>query len=401
MRYDEIIKEATRPYFEKIVDPALMTFGEYLKMVDPDGKMHPSTAYDYDIEKLNQYDSSSDYQKLLNTITVNGIFFEVREKSEDRWNKQYVKTDSNGEIVRDENGKALYLTKDEIPNIIPPEKRYEYEYSVIRRDTDEIVGKTENEWGALLVTVASEYRNFGFGTMLVKLKRDRDPAKASGGFTNSGLNNFRRVHTKMVREYMSSGFYSYLVKNSIITTERAREIINSISERQSTKTQKNLNTKNPEDWIIMTDDGQSYAILYDKKIYELDNDYIDKNDYWVNNFIIAMVGIGGPARFNFVERTYGPKKIVAKLYEILINGEYPEPIYLEEDQYNSIKNIMGNKLNSKPVKVETRTMYKCWVDNPTVNVKSISNSEQKIRKKYDQYDEMKVRIQELAESLAN
>jgi len=401
MKCNEIILEETRPYVEKIVDPALMTFGEYLKIADPDGKMHPSTAYDSDIEKLNKYDSASDYQKLLNTITVNGIVFEVREKSEDRWEKQYVKTDSNGEIVRDENGKALYLTKDEIPSIIPTEKRYNYEFSIIRRDTGEIVGKTENEWGALLVVVASEYRNFGFGTLLVKLKRDRDPTKGSGGFTSAGLNNFRRVHTKMVREYMSSGFYSYLVKNGIITADRAKEIINSIGERQSKKPEKNLNTNNPDDWLIMTDDGQSYAILYDKKIYELDSDYIDENTYWVDNFIIAMVGIGGPARFNFVERTYGPKKIVTKLYEILINGEYPEPIFFEEEQYNSIKNIMGNKLNSKPVKVETRTMYKCWVDNPTVNVKSISNSEQKIRKKYEQYDEMKVRIQELAESLAN
>lgn len=401
MRYSEFITEATRPYVEKIIDPALMTFGEYLKIADPDGKMHPSTAYDYDVERLNRYETPEEYQKLLNTITKNGITFEVREKQIDRWDNNYVKTDENREIVRDENGKAQYLSKEEIALMIPPEKRYTYEFAVVRKDTNEIVGNTSDEWGALLVTVAEEYRNFGFGTLLVKLKREREPTKGSGGFTNAGLNNFRRVHTAMVREYMSSGMYSHLVNTGILTKERAKEIINSISKNNKKPTQKNLNTTNPEDWLLMTDSGQSYAILYDKKIYQLDKDYIDTSDYWVEKFIIGMVGIGGPDNFNTIDRTYGSIKVVGKLVGILINGEYPKPIYLEQDMFNIVKTTMGDNLNNEKITKENRTMYKCWVDSPTVNISGFMMQENNIRKKYDQYDELKVRIQELAESLAN
>lgn len=399
MRYSEL-NEATRPYIKKIVDPALLTFSEYLKIADPDGKSHPSTAYDYDVKGLNRYENSADYQKLLNTITVNGIQFEVREKQIDRWDNKYVKTDENKDIVRDETGKAMYLTKDEIAKLIPPEKRYTYEFAVVRKDTGDIVGNTSNEWGALLVTVASEYRKFGFGTLLVKLKREREPTKGSGGFTNAGLSNFRRVHSEMVRDYMTSGMYSYLVNTGIITKERAKQIINSIGEKKPKPKQKNLNTNNPEDWIIMTDSGSSYAILYDKKIYELEADYIDTSDHFVEKFIIGMVAIGGPDNFNIIDRSYGPQKLVTKLTELLINGEYPKPIYFEEDAANLLKNMMGEKLNMEPIVKERRTMYKCWVDSPTVNVQRIMKIEQNIRQKYDQYDEMKIRIQELAESLA-
>ena len=399
MRYSEL-NEATRSYVKKIVDPALLTFGEYLKIADPDGKSHPSTAYDFDVERLNRYETAADYQKLLNTITVNGIQFEVREKQIDRWDNKYVKTDENKDIVRDENGKAMYLTKDEIAKLIPPEKRYTYEFAVVSKDTGDIVGNTSDEWGALLVTVAQEYRKFGFGTLLVKLKREREPTKGSGGFTNSGLNNFRRVHSEMVRDYMSSGMYSHLVNTGVITKERAKEIINSISDKKSKQKQKNLNTNNPEDWIIMTDSGSSYVILYDKKIYELEDDYIDTSNYWVEQFIIAMVAIGGPDNFTTIDRSYGSDKVVTKLIEILISGEYPKPIYFEEDVANRIKTMMGEKLNMEPVTKERRTMYKCWVDNPTVNISQLMNLEKNIRQKYDQYDEMKYRIQELAESLA-
>jgi hypothetical protein len=81
----------------------------------------------------------------------------------------------------------------------------------------------------------------------------------------------------------------------------------------------------------------------------------------------------------------------------LINGEYPKPVYLEESEYNLIrnKNIKSEKINKN-----NNVMYKCWVNSPTVNIKQISNKEKKIRQKYDEYDELRYRIHEIAESLA-
>jgi hypothetical protein len=397
MRIGQILKEATRPYIEKVVDPALMTFSEYYNLVNPQDKFHPSDAYDVDLKKLNAYESVDDYQNLINTITINNIVFEIREKADDRWDKKYVKTDQDNNIVRDENGLATYLNDEEIKMIIPAEKRYDYEYAAIRKDTNEIVGKTENEWGTLLIMVAQEYRNFGFGTLLVKLKRQRNPEKSSGGFTRSGLKNFRRVHSQMVRDYMESGFYSYLVKNDVITSARVKAIVGSILSRPSKQKQKNLDTTNTSDWIIMTDEGSSYVIVYDKKLYQFTKDDIDYNDYWIEKFIIGMVGIGGSDKFTYIDRKYGPDNVISKSIEILINGEYPKPVYLEESEYNLIrnKNIKSEKINKN-----NNVMYKCWVNSPTVNIKQISNKEKKIRQKYDEYDELRYRIHEIAESLA-
>lgn len=400
MRYSELY-EATRPYVKKAVDPALMTFNEYLKVADPESKSHPSTAYDFDLADINRIYKVTEFPKILNTITVNGIQFEVREQKSDRWDGKYVKTDRDGEIVRDENGMAMHLSRDEISKIIPAANRYVFEFAVVRKDTSEIVGVTTDEWGALLVVVAQEYRNFGFGTLLVKLKRSREPLKGSGGFTTAGFNNFRRVHAEMVRDYMASGMYSHLVNTGVISSERAKEIISSIGERSRRPPQKNLNTNDPRDWLIMTDSGSSYVIVYDKKIYDMGEEFLDNsNAYWTEKFIIAMVAIGGPDNFTTIDRSYGPEKIVIKMIEILLNGEYPNPIYLEENVTNILKNMMGDKLNTEAVKKENRTMYKCWIDKPTVNIQSIIKIEQATRKKHDQYDELKTRIQEIAESLA-
>jgi hypothetical protein len=398
MRLHQIIKEATRPFVEKVVDPALMTFSDYYKLVNPQDKFHPSDAYDVNVEKLNKYETPNDYQNLVNTITINNIVFEIREKVDDRWDKKYVKTDPDNNVIRSENGEIIYMSESEIQVMIPAETRYDYEYAAIRKDTGEIVGKTENEWGTLLIMVAQEYRNFGFGTLLVNLKRSKTPQKSSGGFTRAGLRNFRRVHSQMVRDYMQSGFYSYLVKNNIITASKVREIVSSILPKQQKPDVKNLNTKNPEDWVMMTDDGSSYVITYDKKIYQFSRDEIDHNDYWIEQFIISMVGIGGSDTFTYIDRKYGPTNIVSKSIEILINGEYPNPIYLEEDEYNILNKT---KIKTEKVTKDNKTMYKCWVDKPSINLSKIVNQEKSIRKKYDEYDELKTRIQEIAESLAD
>ena len=270
--------ETTRPYQEKIIDPALMTFGEYRDMVDPDHKMHPP-SYDFDLEKLNKYQKPEDYQDVINTVKRRGIEFELRKLTTDRWQGKIVKFDENEEIVRDEKGMAVYLNQDEVKALIPESERFRYQYAFVDKDTQKIVGNTQDEWGALLIVVAQEYRGFGFGTDLVKLARDARPDLQSGGFTQSGLANLHRVWSKMVREYMESGFYSHLVRNGHITAEKAKSIMSSIGERTK-QSQANYNTKNPKDWLLMTD-GARFAMLYDKKIYDVDEPDADNMQMWV------------------------------------------------------------------------------------------------------------------------
>lgn len=389
------LSEATRPYVEKIIDPALMTFEEYYKMVNSEDKFHPSSAYQSTIQDLNadwRGDPREKYSKLINTIKVKGLPFEIREDEQDRWDRKYVKVDENKDVVRDTEGNVVYYNSEEIKLIIPEDKRFRYDYAIVRKDTGELVGVTQDEWGTLLVMVAIEYRNFGFGTLLVKLAREKRPDRPSGGFTRSGLVNFKRVHSQMVRNYMESGFYSHLVKSGVITPTRAKQIISSIKTNRPKKDNKNLSSDNPENWIIYTD-GSTFAILYDKGLYDLD---FEKDEYWIESFIKGFISVGGSNKnMIWIEKTYGKDNIVTKLLEILLNGELGERILLEKSEYEKYKNIKG--LKSK--EFESRIFV--WLETPTLNINRIIQKELKIRKPRDPYDEILYRLHETAEQMAS
>lgn len=390
-----LLTEATRPYIEKIIDPALMTFDEYYKMVNSEDKFHPSSAYQTTIEDLNadwRGDPRESYSNLINNIIAKGLEFEIRENKLDRWEGKYTKVDEDNRIVRDENNNAMYYNKDEIKLIIPEDKRFRYDYAIVRKDTGELIGVTQDEWGTLLVMVAAEYRKFGFGTMLVKLAREKKPDRPSGGFTRSGYENFKRVHAQMVRNYMESGFYSYLVKNEIISAGKAKAIINSIKVDRPKKDNKNLSSNDPNNYLVMTD-GSSYAVMYDKNILKLD---FDADDYWVETFIKGFISIGGTNKnMIWIEKTYGTNQIVSKLLEIILTGELGEKILMEKDEFEKYGNIKGIQTEN----FENRIYV--WLTNPNINVNKLIYSEKKVRKPHDPYDEIKYRIHELAEQMAN
>ncbi|MFK5284438.1 hypothetical protein ACI3PL_33140, partial [Lacticaseibacillus paracasei] len=70
--------------------------------------------------------------------------------------------------------------------------RYAY-YFAIFNDENKCVAATQNENSCLLVSVADEYRGFGFGPYLVGLQRKYFPKANSGGFTVPGLDNLWKV----------------------------------------------------------------------------------------------------------------------------------------------------------------------------------------------------------------
>jgi hypothetical protein len=394
MKINKIL-EATRPYVEKIIDPALMTFSEYYTMANERDKFHPSSAYETNVSDLNaewRGNPREKYENLINTITVKGLVFEVREHIDDRWEGKYVKTDSDGNVVRNENKEIMYYDENEIKLIIPEEKRFRYEYAIVKKDTGELVGVTQDEWGTLLVMVASEYNKFGFGTLLVKLAREKRPDRPSGGFTPQGLANFKRVHSQMIRDYMESGFYSHLIKSGVISVGRAKEIISSIKTSRPKKDDKNLSSDDPKNWVVLTD-GSTYAVLYDRGLLKLD---FDKDEYWISNFIKGFISIGGSnPNMIWIEKTYGNDNIVGKLLEILLSGEVGEKILLEEDEYKRF----GTIPNLKTKKAERNRIY-VWLEYSNINVNRLVQLELRIRKPIDPYDEKRHRIQELAEQIA-
>lgn len=288
--------EATNEFVHKIIDPALLTFREYLKVVDPKNKRHPEEAYDVSLQQLQRdYNSKTVFNNLLYRKLINGILFEFRFSKKDLHQLKYAKTDADGEIVRI-NGEAQYFTPEELQR--KGVKKEQYEFAVF--DKDKVVGVTQDEWGTLLVMVAREYRQFGIGTMLFKLALEKEPDRDSGGFTNKGFNTFKKVHSLFVKEYLQKGFYSYLIQNGKITLEKVKEILKSANIENKKHKEVDLNTNNPANWLLFNDNGT--FIIYDKKLKDL---YQEEDDYWQE---IAIKGVGdvGPAsNNNYRLRTFG------------------------------------------------------------------------------------------------
>lgn len=384
--------EATRQYVNKVVDPALMTFDEYRSIVDPDRKSHPSESYQTNIDKLNSFHSPSDYENLLNTITRNGIVFEIREHAHDRRDGKYVKTDQSGNIIRDKDDKAMFMTADEIAIMIPEEKRFSYEYAVVDKEKEHVVAVTQDEWGTVLVMTAEEYRGFGFAALVAKLKYTAHPTKSSGGFTSAGFATFRRMHSEMVRDYVSSGMYSHLVNTGVMTAKRAKEIIDSVSMKRSAKNPVNLNTSNPRDWLVMINDSVSYAIIYDKKIYELPEDKLDDN-FWIERFIKGSISIDGREPYH-VAGIAGDSKIMKVLLEIMLNGEIGSPLIFDRNEYSLVKDLSGLEVTKS-----AGDNFLVTLNKPTLDLQKLSNVETRYRKMHDKYEEMAIRIQELADAM--
>lgn len=79
-----MLKEETTKYVKKIVDPALMTWGEFSNAINSAGKSHPETAYKttYEINKGKEYKSKKNYPTLINRFVSNNMEFELRENIE-------------------------------------------------------------------------------------------------------------------------------------------------------------------------------------------------------------------------------------------------------------------------------------------------------------------------------
>lgn len=88
-----------------------------------------------------------------------------------------------------------------------------------------VVGYASNEWGATLIVVAKEYRGNGLGQILKKIWSKNNPGFTSGGFTMAGLQNLKKYWASEVSEALSSGIYSYAIRNNIITKDKLDKIL--------------------------------------------------------------------------------------------------------------------------------------------------------------------------------
>jgi len=116
---------------------------------------------------------------------------------------KYVKTDNNDEIIRDEKGMALYLSKEEM---IEKDLPLSDTSIVAFNEAGQPIGWVSNEFGADGVWVVNQYQKQGIGTdLLHEFRKQFKPGRRIGQMTGSGRNMTRSYHKKLVQEALREG----------------------------------------------------------------------------------------------------------------------------------------------------------------------------------------------------
>jgi GNAT superfamily N-acetyltransferase len=379
--------EATESYVAKKVDPALMTWDEFWQLVNPQYKSHSSDAYDYSLEDYGMQHKKEDYPTLLFRRKISGITFEFRLKKEDRYQWKFVKTDQDGEPVRI-NGELQYYTPEELERF--GKQRYAYSFAVF--DGDQQVALAQDEWGCLLFAVAREYRGFGLGPMLAKIAWEAEPGKDTGGCTPGGAATTKKAYQEFVRDYLKKGFYSYLVREGLLTAEKVKAIIASAKLSPPKENSRvDLGTNDPKDLLLYAENG--HFILYNRKLKDL----LDQGDeehyyYWYEKCIKGTSFAGGGYATSdrlFLHQLGGDTPNIKKfMFNLALSYCRQEnvPLHVYNDDIGLVDpatmEVNGNLVTLKTAPID----YRAW-----------ALQEKTFRRSFDRYQEFKSRLLELAE----
>jgi GNAT superfamily N-acetyltransferase len=258
----------------------------------------------------------------------------------------------------------------------------------ILNDEGQVVAQASNEWGATLLVVAQEYRGLGLGGVLGRFWYDFNPSFTSGGFTPGGESNAIRMWESRVREFLSRGWYSELIRQGQMTVGRFREITEHLGGRRPRAPM--LETPKPKapakTPLIMIDPG-SYFYIYDPRVYEKAADDMTEDDILGYGFFRGS----GDKVFLFAldyDRKYHRLATYVALqmardagYNDLWNGE----------GYSDLLELEGLS------DVEEDGDY-VRLTRDVLPLDQIGRLESLTRRKFDRYDEYKNRIMELADT---
>jgi hypothetical protein len=372
-------------------DPSLMTFSQYRDLVDPEHRTHSSDSYDVDLEQLNR-EGSAEYPKIIQRIRKNGLEFVVRMKTN---KNRFTKMNDRRQIVRDASGQAMMFTDEEATAL--GLSLYDYEFAIFN-DKNQKVAAIQDEWGAILVRTAKEYRGFGFGPYLTKIMRTIVPAKESGGFTPAGLRNLRKVHRMFVSDALKSGKYRTLIKQREMTVARVKEIVDSATFPETGEYKDvDLSASNPSDWLLYGDDNGTF-VLYDRKIKDL----FEKEERW-SHFLDTMIkGViyVQPGDMYGIVFNYGgaTKEIRSFLLKIAASYCEREGVTLLVDS-EDIEDVDTQHMSiDSPTKASGIMRHEVSLIGPPINYVPEMIKEMEFRKTFDQYHEFQYRLVEFAEA---
>lgn len=295
-------------------DPALMTWPEYFQYKNPDNKTHSAESYDWDLEQMNNKFIPRELAR-IDRVKFNADGYKLHEyegqirvtKDWDtvgfsRGNVYYTTPNDFGSTVQSMVGTVLgndfkvqkvkYL--DElIKEMYTEELRAEYSeiiqnirskgeqfqirkstydkhhdaYAIFNKDGIK-VSIAQDEWGAVLLVTAKEYRGYGFGEILGKLYTEAEPRKGSGGTTAMGKQAIYRRWEAFVREALQHGVYTKLYREGKITRDRIKEIMSGLSDRRKRKDRPDATdyAGDHKNWLVMN--NESSFVIYHQDLYE-------------------------------------------------------------------------------------------------------------------------------------
>lgn len=379
------------PWNPDQINPALMTSKEYLQFCNQKNEWHPESAYNWTLAQMNtEFTKKSDYKK-IRTFKVNGIDFDLMCQTEKLvYAQRNLGANSDTDPYLRLDGKIIYYNDEEI-------KRLGYQptgFTFAIFDGETKVAAAQDEWGCMLIAVASEYRSFGLGTIIGKVARTYEPGKTSGGFTGAGSKNFVRVHREFVRDALANGFYSKMVRSGQVTIDRVKEIVASAKVQQRPpKNTIDLSNNSPKDWLLYSDLGGTF-VLYDRKLATvIDNSRYD--DRFTERMIKGYVYVQpGETVMRIKQFGADSKGIAAFMLSLAYTTAKLEklPLWVEKEEYDLQGFEYGPEENT--VGYRSREVLK----GKLCNYRTMVEDEIQFRKSFDEHDEFKHRMHELADS---
>ncbi len=135
------------------------------------------------------------YPIILKTIEVKGKKIDFRQSGE---KLKYVATRPNGEIIREENGNATYMSDEElVAKNIPL-----YDETIYAFDGEKRIGWVANSFGVPELFIRPEYQRLGIGTELLYeylMQMDGHHMRHKGflgQFTQAGIRTIQKLHER-------------------------------------------------------------------------------------------------------------------------------------------------------------------------------------------------------------
>lgn len=338
------------------MNPALLTLPEYYDLVNQNGKSHPDSAYDVGIDALNRYHADpKEYDRFIKRLKIRGINFDF-----------YVKISHNEVTV-----------------------------GVFNED-GERVAASQDEWGAMLIRVAKEYRGFGLGPILGKIARTLEPKKPSGGFTPAGRKNFIKVYREMVRDALKDGLYAKMVRSGEMTVERAKEIIASanLSTREAPKTGDYSST--PKDWKLYV--GDADFVLYDRKLKDM-IDEVGHWSYWTEKMLKGIVLVREPKTNQAILVQFGGDTDKIKTFMMTCAMSYCKKegmdFHVDPEDRKYVDPKYG-KIAEKSNYITGYERYLVTISDDLEDMTKLAPVERQFRRSFDKHDEFKNSMLELA-----